>query len=183
MEIKLLITDFDGTLVDTFEANYRAYNEAFKRNGLELTRIQYRDCFGYRFDKFMQAVGIDDGNIKERIRSTKRELYTKYFDLLKPNNGLLKLLRHFHATGGKTAVASTATRENLMNALTHIGAIDDFDLILSGESVKYGKPNPEIYNKVLDHFSIMPGEALVFEDSEIGCTAANTAGISVVRVS
>ena len=35
-EIKLIITDFDGTLVDTFEANLCAYQEAFVSCGLQL---------------------------------------------------------------------------------------------------------------------------------------------------
>ena len=35
-EIKLLITDFDGTLVDTFRANYMAYRKAFEEVGLVL---------------------------------------------------------------------------------------------------------------------------------------------------
>lgn len=51
-EIKLLITDFDGTLVDTFQANFMAYKKAFNQVGLALSEIEYRQCFGFRFDKF-----------------------------------------------------------------------------------------------------------------------------------
>ena len=36
-QIKLLVTDFDGTLVDTFEANFLAYQKAFSRFGLNLS--------------------------------------------------------------------------------------------------------------------------------------------------
>ena len=45
MEIKLLITDFDGTLVNTFQANYHAYHEAFGQCGMTLTEEQYRALF------------------------------------------------------------------------------------------------------------------------------------------
>ena len=41
-EIKLLITDFDGTLVDTFRANYMAYRKAFEEVGLVLCETDYR---------------------------------------------------------------------------------------------------------------------------------------------
>ena len=44
-EIKLLITDFDGTLVDTFRANYMAYRKAFEEVGLVLC-----DCLLYTSD-------------------------------------------------------------------------------------------------------------------------------------
>lgn len=59
-QVKLLITDFDGTLVDTFEANFLAYQMAFDKYGLELTEQQYRDCFGFRFDDFMTHMGISN---------------------------------------------------------------------------------------------------------------------------
>lgn len=181
--IKLIITDFDGTLVDTFDANYNAYKEAFESLGLSLAGRKYRECFGYRFDRFMEAVGIEDENVKLAIRNCKKEVYPNYFHLLRPNTGLIKLIRTFKAMGGKTAVASTAAKTNLLNALVHIGAKEDFDLILSGESVTHGKPDPEIYNKVLEHFKIRPEEAIVFEDSEIGCQAASSAGIQFIHVS
>ena len=45
--IKAIITDFDGTLVNTFKANYYAYKEAFIQYGYELTEEQYKECYGY----------------------------------------------------------------------------------------------------------------------------------------
>lgn len=55
-QVKLLITDFDGTLVDTFEANFLAYQKAFSDCGLQLSEKQYKECFGFRFDDFMSHV-------------------------------------------------------------------------------------------------------------------------------
>ena len=182
MALKLIITDFDGTLVDTFEANYFAYKEAFKICGLELAYEKYKECFGYRFDKFMEYVGIDNKKLKSTIRNKKKIIYPDFFNLLKPNKGLISIIRTFKSLGLNTAIASTATRLNLMNALGHIGSVNDFDLILSGESVSNGKPNPEIYLKILDYFKINPEETVVFEDSEIGCLAAKAAGIKYIKV-
>ena len=73
MAIKLLITDFDGTLVDTFEANFRAYRQAFEAEGLELSREFYLQCFGFRFDRFMDAAAIADDDVRVRIREAKAE--------------------------------------------------------------------------------------------------------------
>ena len=69
-----------------------------------------------------------------------------------------------------------------MNVLDYIGISDCFDLILTGEDVSEGKPNPEIYLKVLDYFHMKPEETLVFEDSNIGIKAAENAGISYIKV-
>ena len=182
MQIKLLITDFDGTLVDTFKANYVSYREALERYGYNLTEKEYKECFGLRFDSFMKSVGIMEDDLKKRIREAKRLVYPKHFELLRINNTLLNFLRQFKERGGKIAIASTAARGNLMNALRYIGADKDFDIILAGEDVDVGKPDPEIYLKVIDKAGIDSEQALIFEDSEVGFRAAEAAGIRYIPV-
>lgn len=180
--IKALITDFDGTLVDTFDANYAAYCEAFAKVGLTLTEARYRDCFGLRFAEFMEAMNIEDKKVAAQIRKIKGDVYPNYFDRLKPNHALIDFLRASRQQGLHTAVASTARGKNLMNALTHIGALDAFEYILAGEDVINGKPDPEIYNKVLAYFGITPFEAIIFEDSEVGMKAARNAGVKYIQI-
>lgn len=182
MAIKLLITDFDGTLADTFEPNYAAYCEAFAKEGKTLSREKYQDCFGLRFDRFMDAMGIVDAETKGRIKEAKADAYPRHFDKLRPNTDLLEVLRAFKAMGGKIAIASTASERNLRAALRHMGAEDDFDLILAGESVKNGKPDPEIYLTVLKKMGVKAEEAIVFEDSQVGLEAAKAAGIEAIQV-
>ena len=145
--IKLIVSDFDGTLVDPFRANLEAYRVAFNEFGYELTEQQYRKRFGLRFDAFMESMGISDDVVKEKIKVTKSLVYPDYFSLLRVNNTLLSLIRSFKDSGGKTALASTARRKNLRNILTYIAASDVFDQILAGEDVAAGKPDPEIYIK------------------------------------
>lgn len=179
---ELIICDFDGTLVDTFEANFRAYQHAFSEVGMELSREKYMECFGLRFDNFMKAVGVNDPDTAISIREIKAQCYPNYFKYLKANRPLLDFVRAFHQQGGKTAIASTARRENLLNALTFIGALNNFDLVLAGENVQHGKPSPEIYEMVLRKMKISPVNALVFEDSEVGCQAAENAGIQYIKI-
>lgn len=69
-----------------------------------------------------------------------------------------------------------------MNVLEYLKINDIFDLILSGKDVKKGKPDPEIYNKVLELTGINASNALVFEDSEVGIKAAQAAGISFIKI-
>lgn len=182
METRLLITDFDGTLVDTFHANYHAYKEAFLQVGLDLNEDLYRKCYGLRFDGFMEMMGIKDIYIRERIRSLKGEYYPKHFGLLRINQPLIDFIRMFRYGGGLTAVASTARNKNLTNALSYIGASADFDLILAGEDVREGKPSPEIYNTVMARMGISPDETLIFEDSDVGIRAAKAARAHYIKI-
>lgn len=174
--IKAIITDFDGTLVDTFEANLRAYQKAFNTEGLNLTAEKYRQCFGLRFERFMTAVAVDDEIVAMRIKEAKKNFYPEFFEHLVPNRSLLELIGSFHAMGGKTAIASTARKENLMNVVRYLDIAGLFDLIYSAKDVKQGKPSPEIYIKTMATLGVRPEETLIFEDSEVGIEAAKASG-------
>lgn len=181
--IKAIITDFDGTLVDTFEANLRAYQKTFNEIGITLTAEKYRECFGYRFDRFMIAMGITDENVATRIKELKKQYYPEFFKFLRPNTALIQLISSFKTMGGKTAIASTARKENLMNAVNHLDIAPHFDLIFAGIDVKQGKPNPEIYQKTMDALGVNPQEVLIFEDSQVGIEAAKGSGANYMIVS
>ena len=180
--IRAIITDFDGTLVDTFEANLRAYQDAFYQVDLSLTAEKYRECFGYRFDRFMQAMAVNDDKTANTIKELKKDAYPKHFAHLRPNHSLIELISSFHQMGGKTAIASTARKENLMNAVNHLGIADNFDLIYAGIDVKQGKPSPEIYLKAMEALEVKPDEVMIFEDSPVGFEAAKASGAQYIPV-
>lgn len=180
--IKAIITDFDGTLVDTFEANLRAYQKAFGDVNMSLTVEKYRECFGFRLERFMMAMAVQDDRTANYIKEAKKEYYPKYFEFLKPNHALIGLIESFHAMGGKTAIASTARKENLMNVVNYLNLADKFDLIIAGVDVKQGKPSPEIYLKAMEALNVKTEEVLIFEDSPVGIEAARASGAHVLIV-
>lgn len=181
--IRAIITDFDGTLVDTFEANLKAYQEAYQLVGLEITAEKYRDCFGYRFERLMTATGVLDKDTANAIKEAKKQSYPTFFHYLSPNKALIELISSLHAMGVKTAIASTARRENLMNVVNYLNLAPMFDLIYAGVDVKQGKPSPEIYLKTMDALDVQPDEVLIFEDSQVGIEAARASGAFVFVVS
>lgn len=180
--LEAIITDFDGTLVDTFTANFKAYQKAFSEVGMMLTTEKYRECFGFRFDRFMDAMGICDKNLANQIMEKKKEYYPQFFDNLRLNAALVELIGSFKRMGGKTAIASTARKENLMNALEYLKLADLFDLIYAGQDVKEGKPSPEIYNKTMEELQVSPSATLIFEDSEVGLLAARNSGAHFIKI-
>ena len=180
--IKAVIVDFDGTLVDTFEANFCAYRDAFYKNGLELQESFYRNCFGLKFSDFMTAAGVMDDNIRSLIREEKKKVYPSYFKFVKVNETLSLFVKKIRSTGTLAAVASTSSKENLLNLLKYIHMDEAFDLILSGESVSKGKPSPEVYFKAFSELGITPDQALVFEDSPFGIAAAEASGAAVIQI-
>ena len=180
--IEAIITDFDGTLVNTFEANWKAYERAFSEEGLSISLEEYKGIYGMRFDDFMRTVGITDVDAAKRIRDLKTLYYPDFFDKIVPNKRLIDELVNFRRAGGKTAIASTARKENLMNVLEYFQLSELFDLIYSADDVKKGKPNPEIYLKTMQQLGAAPEETLIYEDSEVGVQAAAASGAKYIRV-
>lgn len=179
--IRAIITDFDGTLVNTFTANLYAYQNACKQFGYELTKDQYKEWYGLRYDDLCKKIGISLEH-KSAIKELKKKIYPSYFGYLKLNEGLMRFIISFKTQGIKTCIASTASRENLYNVLNYFNLTNYFDIIITGENVTHGKPNPEVYNKALTLLDCEPDEALVFEDSEVGCEAADNAEINYIKV-
>lgn len=180
-QIKAVITDFDGTLVDTFMANFLAYLETFKHFGYTLTKEQYKKCYGLRFDGLCDEMGIKEEDRKP-MKEYKKEVYPKYFNNIELNNSLMVFIRYLKSIGLKTCIASTASKENLYNVINHFKIKDDFDLILTGEDVKFGKPDPYVYYEALIRLKVNSDEAIVFEDSDIGCLASKRAGINYIKI-
>ena len=180
--IKAIICDFDGTLADTFAANFQAYQKAFNEQGQSLSEETYRSAFGLRYDDFMRMVGIVDLQTAKTIRERKKELYPQFFHLLRTNTKLLEVVRAFHQSGGKTAIASTARKENLLNAVNTLGIEALFDVIQSGNDVAHGKPSPEIYIQTMKALDVQAVETLIFEDTETGIEAAHASGAQCIKI-
>ena len=182
-EIKHIISDLDGTLVDTFEANYAAYKEVLAEYGFTLTRDAYRALFGQRLDGLLAS--LDAERLLPHvvsIKAQKAECYPRHFNLLRLNESLAGFYRMFISMGGHLALSSTASATNVANVLQSVGCEKLFEYVVTGETVKMGKPAPDCYLAVAEHWKVEPKHILVFEDSNIGIQAAINAGMHVIHV-
>lgn len=179
--IEAIITDFDGTLVDTYEANYLSYKEAFSKYGYELNNEKYKEYYGLRYDALCDKMNIKEEH-RSLIKELKKKIYPSNFKYLDLNENLINFIIYSKNLRIKTCIASTASKENLYNVLNHFCIAQYFDVIITGEDVKFGKPNPEVYLKALEKLNIKNDQAIVFEDSEVGCLAAYDAGINYIKI-
>lgn len=185
--IKYIITDFDGTLVDTKEANVLAYKDAFKQCGYTFDNNLYSSAFGLNFSDMCDKLNIDKNiNIRNEIKKLKQKIYPKYFNNVSLNKSLFEFIKYMkHYNNIKTAIASTASKGNLYNLLDFFKIKQYWDVIITNDDVNNGKPNPEVYNITKKCLCVKNNdEVLVFEDSYYGVLAAQTAGIdNIIKVS
>lgn len=183
MKLKLILLDFDGTLASTEEANMEAYVLALREEGIELDQEEYkRRYFGMRCPEFLREIGISNEEDIERIRRRKIELYPTCFDSVYLNEPLWNFAQDFRVQGGKVWIVSTGQKENIENAMRHLGIDEDVDGILTSCDVAEPKPSPEAFLKAMEIEGVTPAETLIFEDSPVGLAAAEASGAAYIRV-
>ena len=178
------IFDLDGTLFDSTEANIKSYSQAFKECGLQLPEEKYRQLFGLRYSEMIEQIAPHiSEQTRTEIKRLKQQHYQENLDLVRPNEGLLALLASARENV-KTALVTTASKQNVFNLLAHFSVDTNlFDIIITGEDVQNGKPDPECYLKAINILQLQPTECCIFEDSEVGVEAAVRSGAKVVKVS
>ena len=181
--IRLLLCDFDGTLVDTRQANALAYIQTLREVGIEISVENYlARYFGMRCNEFMTTMGITDPMERERLRLRKIELYPSYFDTLRLNEPLWNFAQSVRRQGGKMWIVSTGSRANIDNVINHLGLTDGIDGILSGLEIERPKPAPDCFLEVMRREGCTPSECLIFEDSPVGLAAAAASGAPYFKV-
>lgn len=182
-EIKLILLDFDGTLVDTREANACAYIEALSEYGIELTKeVYFAKYFGMRCIEFMHSVGVDGEERIREIRRRKIELYPKYFNTVVLNSPLWEWCQMMRKGGTKVWIVSTGHIDNITNVMNYLNIKGGVDGVISGDDVVVPKPSPDCFLRAMDIVGATPEETIIFEDSEIGLAAAKGSGASYVRI-
>ena len=121
----------------------------------------------------------------ERYLVEREMLLRELFQHARPMPGAERLVRHFHASGVRQAVATSSSREFFdLKTRRHSDWFDLFDEVVTGDDpeVGQGKPAPDIFLTAARRIGAAPADCLVFEDAPSGMQAANAAGMAVLVV-
>jgi putative hydrolase of the HAD superfamily len=182
--VKAVIFDFDGLIVDTESMWFEAFKETMAEYGCDL-----------RLEDFVVSVGTTDDLLFERlaaiaqkpferadIERKTRELYQKKIPELRLRDGVIDYLQTAKALNLKIGLASSSSREWVQSFLHRFAIAEFFDVIKTADDVENVKPNPELYLRAIRELGVEAHEALAFEDSQHGLTAAVQAGLSCIIV-
>lgn len=175
--MKLVIVDLDGTLFDTKDVNYHAYKEAITPYGYDMDYKYYCEyCNGRHYTDFLPQITTDDEKILSEMHKAKKAAYKKYLDKAVLNKGLVDIITSLKNSGYKTAVVTTASKQNCHDVLQEFSMFDLFDLILTRDEISKSKPDPEGFLKAMACFDALAEDTIIFEDSDVGLEAADRSG-------
>lgn len=180
-DIRLIIFDCDGVLVDSEPLAMRVLRKALLRLGVEVSEADaYRDFLGRSIasmrDLVMARHGVDfDQAAQQHMRE---ELFALYRRELKPIPGLTDALDNL-PEGIEFCVASSSQPERVRISLDVTGLLPRFPRRFSASQVENGKPAPDLFLFAAKSCGVDPSQCLVIEDSPAGIAAAQSAGMHV----
>ena len=186
MNVKAVLFDMDGTLIDT-ERYYRIFwPKAMAEFGYHMTDEQVLSMrsLGRPFAPAQLKKWFGEELDYYAIRARRTEMMEECLDRegvrLKP--GAVEILEELKHRGLMAAVATATPPERTEKYLNLTGIRPYFSHIISATQVKEGKPSPDIYLYACEQLGLEPGECLAVEDAPNGIMAAYRAGLPVVMV-
>ncbi len=182
-----VLWDLDGTLVDSEEHHWRAWQNAMAAEGVPITRDQFLETFGWRNDSIIPH-WFGDTVTPERVESIGNAKEANYRSLVRssgiaPSPGADDWVRRLSGQGWLQAVASSAPRLNIEVVLEVLGLAGCFQAIVSAEDVHRGKPDPEVFIQAASRLGVASDRSIVVEDARAGVEAAHRAGMRCIGLS
>jgi HAD superfamily hydrolase (TIGR01509 family) len=184
--IKAVIFDMDGLLLDSERVSLSTFVESCRECGFEPDIKIYYKCIGTNGDGTREVLTKGYGpNFPYDTIATL--WHAKFYEetLSRPiplKTGVINFLEYLETAGIRKAVVTSTRRENAVKMLSNANLIGFFEFVLGGDQIKKGKPDPEIYLTGCSQLGEQPADCLALEDSDNGVLAAFSAGMTVIQV-
>ena len=187
--IKAIIFDLDGVLVDARTLHYEAFRQAFESlcPPHTLSWKEHEDLYDglstrQKLEKMIDMKII----LKEdaaRISSEKQRITNILIEkTVKARPYLINLLKTLRSEGYTLVCATNSIRETLDTMLNTVKISEFFSFTLSNNDVDNPKPSPEIYSLAFNKLGLLPRQCLICEDSPHGRKAAYSSGAHVLEI-
>jgi beta-phosphoglucomutase len=184
--IKGIIFDMDGVITDNGEQDFFAWKSLFADFNLDLTIEGYKSFTGMKGEEIVKKYVKPEASEEEASLLTRRK--EDYFikkikeTKIEPTKGIEKFLKDLKQNGVKMGIGTAAMEFKAYAILEELGLRDFFEVLVSAERVKKGKPDPETYLKVAEYLNLKPEECVVIEDAPNGIRAAKNGGIKCIAI-
>ena len=183
-EIRAVLFDLDGTLVDSNDFHVEAWDIVFREAGHRIDRDAIRGQIGKGGDLLVPTLLPDLPKAqRDRLAERHGEVFkARYLDRVRPFPDAAALLRHVAASGRKVVLASSASDDELQHYVELLGVGDVVAATTSKDDVATTKPAGDIFAAALVKARVLPRHAVVVGDTPYDIEAARKCGVATVAV-
>ncbi len=184
--IKAVIFDMNGVIINDEAVHEDAIVDVCRKYGIKLSHDDYYEmCLGRTdyegFAKIIERFKLKDIDISKLMMEKQQ----KYFEMLPGSirqvpraiDMIRKLSPHF-----RLGLVSSASRNEIDFILKYFKVIGKFQVIISGDDVNKGKPDPEPYLMASLKLNELPRNCVAIEDSVSGIRSAKNAGMECIAI-
>jgi len=186
--IKACIFDLDGVIVDTAKYHFAAWRRLANELGFDFTELQNEKLKGVSrmgsLELILQWGGVElTETEKITLADKKNKWYVDYLQDMSPADileGVLPFLEELEQRGIWRGLGSAS--KNAMTVIERIGLLQEFEVIVDGNTATKSKPDPQVFALGADAMDVLHSECIVFEDAESGVEAALNGGFYAVGI-
>lgn len=182
--IKTVIFDMDGVLVDSEYTFLETKTDMLKTAGFPKDVSYQYQFMGTTFEVMWtimkEELGLPESTSFYINDMNERREVMIARDGIRAIKGAQDLVKRLFEAGFKLAVASSSPKYEIVRAMTELGLVDYFEVLVSGEEVAHSKPAPDVFLAAAERLGVSAQDAIIIEDTKNGSLAARRAGAYVI---
>jgi HAD superfamily hydrolase (TIGR01509 family) len=183
MMAKVLLSDIDGTLVDSNALHAEAWRRAFEHFGIEVGMDEAWRQIGKGGDQLIPVfVGeADRERLEPEIKKFRKEIFHRdYLPRMVPFARARELLVRVKASGRRIVLATSSDKGDLAIYKKIVGMEDLVEEEATSADAQASKPAPDIFAAALQKAGVGAEEAIALGDTPYDAQAAGQLGIKVI---
>ncbi len=183
MRYKKILFDFDGTLADTMDDNFLAWQRAFERYEVRIERGDYFHLEGLKLLKVAEVIGKKYSLPSEhypRIVELKNKFYLEN-NSFRFYEGVNEMIEKLYDGGTQLALVTASPRSKLEKTVPK-EFLSKFKCVVSGDDCERGKPYPDPYLKAIRQLGEKPENCIGVENAPLGVESVKSAGVYCIAI-
>jgi beta-phosphoglucomutase len=182
--LSAIIFDMDGVLLDSHPVHRKSWSLFLQSVGREVSEQELDFVLEgtKREDILRHFLGDLDKHQLEEYGLRKEALFREQAISIRPIPGVTEFIESVTSCGLLAALASSGSKNRVHYSLEHLSVRERFRVIVTGDDVTNGKPDPAVFRIAAERLGVHPSETVVFEDAIAGVQAAKSAGMKCIGV-
>jgi pyrophosphatase PpaX len=177
--VDTVLFDWDGTLVNTAEASFRAFKKSMDDIGVPLDLESYSRIYSPNWHHMLAALQVPQDRWAEVEGLWLHHYGGNIPDLMPGANAIVKELYQRKFVLG---IVTNGSRSRVLHELRHCGFDGLFHVVICGEDVRHPKPNPEGLEAAIKHLGRRPEDCCYVGDTSVDVETGKRAYVRTIGI-